>query len=153
MRRILALLCLASAGCASSRAPSSTADAGVDAGFDATDDACFPFCGTTGRDAGETSDEGGDAAQSCAQLKSHVDSLEIPARACNPNVPSQCTGTVQGICCPITVTAGNDTAANNFQEAVDLYQQQCDAACLPIVCPAAPSDECQTAQTGQSLCE
>jgi hypothetical protein len=153
MRTTLAGLLLFCFACSSSSSPATAKDAGLDATADADDAACFPFCGSAGHDSGE-GDDGGDAAMSCAQLKSEVQTLETPARACNPQSQNQCSGVAQGPCCPITVTGGNDQAVNTFQQAVNLYKAQCDAGCIPIMCPSTPSDECVGGtQASQGSCQ
>lgn len=129
--------------CSSGSSPVASHDAGVDATADATDDSCFPFCGSSGSgsSSGGSDEDGGDA--SCAQLKTQLQMLQAPAQACDPTKPTQCTSIAQGICCAVTVTAGNDMAVNTFQEAVDSYKAMCDAGCLTPVCPTAPSNVCQ----------
>ena len=153
----LALACGAAFGAACSSAPSTTTqnDAGVDAtSADASDDACFPFCGTGssgGGSGGGGGDDGG-AEASCVTLKNEVETLQTAAKACDPSMVNQCNGTTQGLCCAITVTAGNDPAANAFEEAVVAYKAQCDAGCLTVLCPTVPSGICQGAQ-GTGTCQ
>ncbi len=60
--------------------------------------------------------------------------------------------TAQGLCCPITVTAGNDQAVNAFAQAVSSFATQCDAGCLTPVCPTAPSFHCSASGT-QGICQ
>jgi len=153
MRPTLLLLpCLVCVACSPSSSHGGAPEAGLDAAADATDDACFPFCGSSGSGSGGGGgDDGGDA--SCGELKSQIAMLQTPAQACNPTAPSQCNGIAQGICCPITVSAGNDQAVNTFQQAVDSYKSQCDAGCLTPVCPTAPSLVCHTTQGTQGLCQ
>jgi hypothetical protein len=95
-------------------------------------------------------DAGADA--SCAELKNQVEMLQAPAQACDPAKPSQCNGTAQGLCCPITVTAGNDQAVNAFAVAVSSFASQCDAGCLIPVCPTAPSFHCNGSGM-QGICQ
>jgi hypothetical protein len=143
---LCALPCLWAVACSASSSPKGVAEAGVDATADATDESCFPFCGSGSSSSGGSMDEdGGDA--SCAQLKTQIEMLQGPAQACDPTKLSQCSGTAQGLCCPVTVTAGNDTAVNAFQEAVDSFKTMCDAGCLTPVCPTAPSLKCESAGT------
>jgi hypothetical protein len=148
---LLPLACLA---CSPSSSPAGVHEAGTDATADASDESCFPFCGSSGSGSssgGGGGDDGGDA--SCAQLKSQVEMLQAPAQACNPAQVNQCSGTVQGLCCPITVSAGNDQAANAFEQAVSSFTSQCDAGCLAPVCPTAPSLHCDKTQGTQGVCE
>jgi hypothetical protein len=148
---LLLLACLACLACSPSSSPSGPAEAGTDATADATDDACFPLCGN-GSSSGGGAGDGGDA--SCDQLKNQVEMLQTPAQACDPALQNQCSGVAQGICCPITVTAGNDQAVNTFQQAVDQYKNQCDASCIVSVCPTTPSLVCQkTTPPSQGLCQ
>jgi hypothetical protein len=139
MRSFLGLLLLPSLACSTSSSHAGLAEAGLDAPADVTDDSCFPYCSSGSSSSGGGND-GGDA--SCSDLKNTVESLQSAARACNPSAENQCTGTAQGLCCPITVSAGNDQAANNLEDAITNYKSQCDAACLTIICPNTPSDDC-----------
>jgi hypothetical protein len=150
---LLALLVAACVACSGSSSSAGPVAPVVEAGADATADAgCFPFCGASSS-GGEAGGDGGDGAEaSCAELRAQVESLEGPARMCNPQAENQCGGTAQGICCPITVSAGNDTAANDFELAVGTYESQCDAGCLTPVCPATPSQDCQGA-AAQGSCQ
>ncbi len=145
-----AFFCLA---CSASSSPAVGHEAGTDATADATDDSCFPFCGSSSSGSssgGAGGDDGGDA--SCAQLKSQVEMLQVPAQACNPQQVNQCGAIVEGICCPITVSAGNDQAANAFAQAVTSFTSQCDAGCLTPICPMAPSLRCDKTGT-QGSCQ
>jgi len=157
MRLALLLLpCVACLACSTSSSPAAAPEAGTDATADATDDSCFPFCssgsGSSGSSSGGgTGDDGGGDA-SCAQLKDQVEMLQAPPQACDPAKPSQCNGTAQGLCCPITVTAGNDQAVNAFAQAVTSFASQCDAGCLIPVCPTAPSFHCN-ASGMQGVCQ
>jgi hypothetical protein len=139
--------------CSSSSSPAGTKDAGVEATADVTDDACFPFCGSSGGGSGSSGggDDGGDA--SCAELKAQIETLQAPAQACNPTEVNQCNGATQGICCAITVTAGNDPAANAFEQAVTAYKSMCDAGCMTPVCPTVPSNDCHATQGTQGVCQ
>jgi hypothetical protein len=146
------LLC---AACSHASSSAGAPEAGLDAAADVTDDSCFPFCASSssgsGSGGGGGDDGGGDAT--CPQLKTQIQMLQAPAQACNPTQPSQCNGIAEGICCPITVTAGNDQAVNTFQQTVDAYKSQCDAACITTVCPTAPSLQCQATQGMQGVCQ
>ena len=149
MRAPLAVLLLPCLACS---APSSSTgvqgEGGTDATTDAAEASCFPFCGSGSSSGG--GGDGGDA--SCDQLKNQAEALQPPAQSCNPSLQNQCSGVAQGICCPITVTAGNDTAVNAFQQSVDLYKNQCDASCLTPNCSTAPSLNCQATQPSQGIC-
>ena len=144
-----ALLVLASLACSSPSPPTgASSEAGTDATADGSDGACFPFCGSASSSGGGT--DGGDA--SCDQLKSQAEALQGAAQSCNRSLQNQCSGVAQGICCPITVTAGNDQAVSTFQQAVDLYNNQCDASCLTPNCSTAPSMDCQATPPSQGTC-
>ena len=146
------LTCLICLACSPSSSPAGGHEAGTDATADAADDSCFPFCGSSGSGSGGGGgDDGGDA--SCAALKAQGEMLQAPAQACNPGQVNQCSGIVQGVCCPITVTAGNDQAANAFAQAVDSYKTACDAGCMIPMCPTAPSNSCHATQPPQGLCQ
>jgi hypothetical protein len=153
-KTVLFLPWLACLACSPKSSPAGAQEAGIDAAVDATDDACFPFCGSSGSGSssgGGDGDDGGDA--SCAQLKNEVAMLQAPAQACNPTELHQCNGTVQGLCCALTVTAGNDQAANAYAQAVTSYKSQCDAGCITTVCPTVPSNVCQMTQPTQGICQ
>jgi hypothetical protein len=159
MRRVLALLVVCAAACSSGpSSPGGAGDAGAEAapGQDASSDACFPFCSSSsGGSSGSGS--GADAevdAQSCEGLRATVESLLPAARACNPALAGQCTGTTDGICCAVSVSAGNESAANDLAVAVAAYKQSCTPSCVGIVCQPAPSNTCVPLQGGQSgLCQ
>jgi hypothetical protein len=152
---LLALLACSSG----SSSPTATPDAGPDgsSGADATDDSCFPFCASSSSGGGSSSsgsdDGGGDGALSCADQKANLEALETAARACNPQAPNQCTGTTEGVCCPVSVSPGDDTAVNNFEVALATYKQQCSPSCLGVVCLAAPSMTCQAVQGAPGVCK
>lgn len=157
MRRALALLAVCAACGSVSSSPGGGADAGAESspGQDAADDACFPFCSSSSGGSGSSSGADADVdAQSCDGLRAKVESLLPAARACNPALGGQCTGTTDGICCPVTVSAGNESAVNDLAVAVASYKQSCTPSCIGIVCPAAPSGVCQPPGTGsQGLCQ
>ena len=145
--------------CSASSSPSSTADAGLEAGgtSDAgadTSGSCEPFCGPAG-DSGPA--QGDDAAPdgplSCDQLKAKVDSLQMTARACNPQLPTQCNGVTDGVCCAISVSTGHEADVNNLEQAVMTYKQQCNPTCVGIMCQNAPSGMCIPLQGSQGLCQ
>jgi len=151
-------LLLVALGCSAGSSPTSTSDAGGDGATTdaAADGPCFPFCGSSGGSGGGSGSGGadaGDGSTSCAALSAEVSSLEGPARACNPQVPGQCTGTTQGPCCAITVTAGNDTAVNNYESAVEQYVSQCMPVCMTPMCPTAPSMHCDSTSTSGGTCQ
>ncbi|HEY3822142.1 MAG TPA: hypothetical protein VGL81_33485 [Polyangiaceae bacterium] len=150
---LLLLSCLPSMAlaCSSSSSSPGAHEAGVDAPADVDEGGCFPFCSSSSGSSGGSGDDGG-AEASCAELKDQIETLQAPAQACDPTKPSQCNGIADGICCPITVTAGNDQAANAYEQAVTSYKTQCDASCITPVCPTAPSLHCNTVGT-QGLCQ
>ncbi|HEY8039133.1 MAG TPA: hypothetical protein VIF15_05035 [Polyangiaceae bacterium] len=142
-------------GCGNGAASPSTAqDGGTDASSagDAAEGGCFPTC--AGGDSGLPGDDaGGDGAATCDQLKAEAVSLEAAARACNPQLPSPCSASTDGICCPVSVTPGNTTAIDNFDQAVAAYKAQCTPNCAGIVCHPAPSNTCQPTQPSQGICQ
>jgi hypothetical protein len=147
----LLLPCAIGLGCSPSSSPGAAHEAGTDATADATDDSCFPVCSSGSSSGGGGGDDGGSDA-SCAALKSQVEMLQAPAQACDPTKPTQCAATAQGLCCPITVTSGTDTAVNAFAQAVTTFATQCDAGCLTPVCPTAPSLHCNAVGM-QGVCQ
>jgi hypothetical protein len=159
MRAFLALLVVCAACSSGSSSPASSSEAGADAasGQDAADDSCFPFCsssGSGGSSGGSSGDDASADAAGCDALRAQVEALLPAARACNPALASQCTGTTDGICCPVSVTAANESAVNNLAVAVASYKQSCSPSCIGIVCPPAPSNTCQPLQGGQAgLCQ
>jgi hypothetical protein len=158
MRTASVVFLLALLACSSgSSSPSTTPEAGPDAsGADAADDSCFPFCASSSSGSSSDSgsdDGGGDGALSCADQKANLEALETAARACNPQSPNQCTGTTDGVCCPVTVSPGDDTAVNNFAVALATYKAECNPSCLGVVCPVAPSMTCQAVQGAQGVCK
>jgi hypothetical protein len=159
MRTPLLSLLMAVIGCSASSSPSTAVDAGGDASTqDGGDAACFPFCsgsssgGSSGSGSGGD-DGGGDAQATCAQLSASIAQLQGPAQSCNPHLPSQCGGTAQGICCAITVSAGNDTAINDYESAVTSYTAQCNPTCMGSMCPTVPSQQCVSSTTGTGACQ
>jgi hypothetical protein len=159
MRTASTSLLILAVGCGSSSSPTTVHDGGADGtAADATDDACFPLCGSSSSGSGGGSGSGGsdaagDGPASCASLSALVSSLEGPARACNPQVPGQCTGTTQGPCCAITVSAGNDTAVNNYAMAVAQYVAQCMPVCMTPMCPAVPTMRCDSTSASGGACQ
>jgi hypothetical protein len=156
MRRALALLAVCAA-CSSGSTSSGPAEAGAEAApaQDAADDACFPFCSSSsGGSSGSSSGADADVdAQSCDGLRAKVESLLPAARACNPSLQGQCSGTTDGVCCPVTVSAGNESAVNDLAVAVATYKQSCTPSCIGIVCPPAPSGVCQPLTGSGGLCQ
>jgi hypothetical protein len=126
----------------------------------ATDDgstdsgSCFPFCSSGDAGTGTGADAAGDAAMSCAQLKSVYEALQAPAQACNPQLTGQCSATTNGPCCPVTVTSSNQSAVNNFDQAVANYVTQCHPDCSMAICQPAPSNQCDPlgSTPAQGLC-
>jgi hypothetical protein len=152
---LLVLLPVPLAGCSSGSPSAGAGDAGEASTTDATDDvACFPLCGSGSSSGGSSG--GGDAATdgstTCSQLAALVSSLEPAARACNPQMPSQCGGTTQGLCCALTVNAGNDMAVNEYESAVANYKSQCSPSCMGSICPTVPSQQCDSTGTSTGGC-
>jgi hypothetical protein len=146
-----------------SSSPGPAGDAGTEAAppNDATSEACFPFCGSSSSGSGGSSGSGSSSgsadaapdAQSCDGLKATATALQPAAKACNPALASQCTASTDGICCPVTVSAGNESAVNDFAVAVATYKAQCTPSCIGIVCKPAPSQICQATSGGQGECQ
>lgn len=163
--RLPFLFVVAFAACSSgSSSPTGGADAGADAtsAQDASEGSCFPLCssssgGSSGSGSGGGDDGGDDAtdldAQSCPALKAKVESLLPPAQACNPALPGQCSGTTDGICCPVSVSAGNESAENDLAVAVSNYKAACTPSCIGIVCPPTPSNTCEPVGTQVGVCK
>jgi hypothetical protein len=128
-------------------APESAAveDAGSDSG------ACFPFCASGDASVGMGTDASSEAGSSCAQLKAVYETLQGPAQGCNPQLTGQCAATTNGPCCPITVTASNGSAVDNFDQAVATYVEQCSPNCSMVICQPAPSNQCDPLMGSTSL--
>jgi hypothetical protein len=158
MRTLLISLALVAAvvplACSAHSESTVARDAGEDAPTtDASDSdtGCFPFC--SGSSSGGSSDAASDAPLSCSGLEMELTSLEGPARACNPKLPGQCTGTAQGPCCAITISAGADTAVNDYESAVEQYVSQCKPTCMGMMCGLAPSTVCVAASASTGTCQ
>jgi hypothetical protein len=119
-------------------------DAGEDSG------SCFPFCGSADASSPPVDASTSDAAPSCSQLKAAYEALQGPAQACNPQLQAQCTASTNGPCCPVTVSASNQAAVDNFDQAVAAYVTACSPDCTMIICMPAPSDQCQPLPGGMA---
>jgi hypothetical protein len=109
------------------------------------DDACFPYCGTVadargGPGAGDAG--AGDGALSCDELRALYESLQARAQSCDPQLPAECGATTNGPCCPVTVSAGNASAIDDFDQAVAEYKTQCSPDCSKVICQPTPSNRC-----------
>jgi hypothetical protein len=84
-----------------------------------------------------------DAARSeCDQLRAQTTALGLTASACNPAGASECNASIDGICCPITVSISSTQAVNDFTEAVRAYKAKCTPDCSKILCSGGPSMVC-----------
>ena len=79
-----------------------------------------------------------DAGNDCDRLKEIVDQRSALARTCNPQIADQCSAAVDGLCCPITVSASSNAAVNDFHQAVKNYKAKCKPDCTKIFCSANP---------------
>jgi hypothetical protein len=142
------------AACGGGGGPSAAAaDAATDhapevAVFDSGD--CFPYC-PSGETSTSGADAGGDAAPTCTQLQAAYEAFELTAKACNPQLPSQCGATASDPCCPVTV-GDSQSAVDDFNRAVARYLGQCMADCTKRLCQPAPSNLCIPAATGTGTC-
>jgi hypothetical protein len=157
MRTASTSLLILALGCSASSSPTAPHDGGVDGTTEdaASEGACFPLCSSSGSSGGSSSgasDAAGDGPMSCAALSAEVTSLEGPAQQCNPQIPGQCTGTTQGPCCAITVSAGNDTNVNDYETVVKQYQTQCMPTCMGM-CPTVPSEKCVSTGASMGTCQ
>jgi hypothetical protein len=151
-----ALVLVAIAGCSgggSTTAPAVDAagdtQAETSAGYDSGD--CFPYCPAEASTGGGD-DAGNDAAAlTCAALQASYEAYELTAKACNPQLPGQCTATTSDPCCPVTV-GGNASAVDDFDQAVSRYEVQCTADCSRRLCQPAPSGQCVSVGTAQGTC-
>jgi hypothetical protein len=126
------------AACSSSSSgPFAAADAGrgatVDAGHDGGSSG-FPV-----DDSGPAVDA---AATECDTLRKQATDLQITAKGCNPQGANECAASVDGICCPITVSFENQQAVNDFQQAVLAYKAKCQVDCSTVICGGTPSNKC-----------
>ena len=135
--------------CSSDSAAPGSADAASDAPqTDAGKEAGCPFgCAT---DSGTTSDAG-DASFTCTGMRARIEQLSNAARACNPIQAQHCNGSTNGICCPISVSPGNTSAVNDFDQAVASYKASCPFDCSMAMCSMnVPSNACD-AQMGSNM--
>jgi hypothetical protein len=118
-------------GAADAGSDASLADAGHESGGN-------PFPGI---DSGTRTDSGGTL---CGQLKTKVDQLGIAARTCCLSCSeAQCNAATNGPCCPVSVTASNTQAVNDYDQAVKAYKAQCNPDCSAIICDqTTPSSVC-----------
>ena len=117
----------------------------VDAGKEAS---CTFGCAT---DSGTKDGDAGDASFTCTGLRALIEQLSNTARACNPIQSQQCSGSTNGICCPISVSPGNTTAVNDFDHAVATYKASCPFDCSMAMCSMnIPSNACD-AQMGSNM--
>lgn len=134
------------AGCSSATSsPAPSLDAGADVStFDAGHDAStgFPV-----DDSGPAEDA---AASECDSLRKQATDLQIAARACNPQGANECAAAVDGICCAISVSFGNQQAVNDFQQAVLTYKSKCKVDCSTVICPQAPTNTCLAGTSASS---
>jgi len=154
---LLSLL-LVAIGCGAGSSPTGVKDGGDDGPTAEGGDGggCFPFC--SGSSSGSSGGSGGgdaasDAPATCAQQAAVVAQLQAAAQTCNPQLPSQCTGITQGICCALTISSGNDMAVNAYASAVTSYKSACSPTCMGSVCPTAPSQKCDSSATGVGTCQ
>ena len=128
--------------CSSDSASPAAADAGDDAAHvDAGKEAGCLF-GCANADSGSDADAG-DGSLNCTQMKTRIDQLGTAARACSPIQTQQCTGTTNGICCPISVSPGNTSAVNDYDHAVMVFKASCPFDCSMAMCSMnIPSNAC-----------
>lgn len=94
-------------------------------------------------DGGTSGDADADAADMCTQLKAVIAQLGTAARACNPNRSMECSGQTEGICCPISVSPGNNAAVSAFDNAVAAFKASCTMDCSMARCSMnVPSNSC-----------
>jgi hypothetical protein len=111
------------------------ADSGADAGKS-------PDGGGTGPDGGVGIDSGVD----CNALAASLTDLQAKAQACCATCDIvQCTASVQGLCCPVTVNSASAQTTLDFEAAVQQYHQDCPSECPAIACEKSPSGVCGAA--------
>ncbi len=149
-----ALLFIACSGGGGTSAPAR--DAASDTGEQESGEdsgSCFPFCGSAEAAAPPLADASGLDAPTCNQLKAVYEALQGAAQACDPRLQAQCAATTNGPCCPVTVTASNSSAVDNFDQGVAAYVAACSPDCSKIICMPAPSSQCQVLGTSQGRCQ
>ena len=130
------------AGCSSSPSSPGPQDAGTDQG---AVEAGHADTGAPPPDSSAPIDGGGP----CDHLKDMVDEASRLARTCDPHGAAPCAAAVDGLCCPITVDAANNSAVNDFQQAVKNYKAKCMPDCTKIFCGAnpPPTNQCDPTST------
>jgi hypothetical protein len=111
--------------------------------------------GGSGGDAGGGSDAtpppGGDAGPDCAKLLADLESKRQAAIQCCPTCNTlQCGQQIDGLCCPLTVTSGDSTAAKAYKLALEAVKSaSCTVNCPAIACSTQPSNVCSNGGTCQ----
>ncbi len=156
------LLLVSVSGCGSDDSGTTAGDASADhsAPADAGDEDCL-FCGSVEDVGAPQGDDGGmmmmqdGAMSSCGEMESAVAGYQAAAQACNSSLTMQCNGSTMGVCCPITVTASNATAIENFDVAVASYVSACNPNCSMTICPTPPppSNHCAGSMATGSACQ
>ena len=137
------VMLLAGCGGGAGGGSSPIVDAAADSGPDVADldsGACFPYC-ASGESSSPEPEAAADAAETCPKLQAAYEALELTAKACDPQLPSQCASTASDPCCPVTVGM-SQSAIDDFNQVVAGYEQQCTADCSKRLCQPAPSDQC-----------
>jgi hypothetical protein len=101
-------------------------------------------------DGGGAGSDGGSGTD-CTSLAAEIATLQAKAQECCATCDIvQCTKSVNGLCCPVSVNIATSQATQAFVAAVQQYQAACVSMCPAIVCQAAPSGICDgTSTTGE----
>jgi len=93
-------------------------------------------------DSGGAGPDGGSGTD-CTALYAQVNELQAAAQACCATCDIvQCTVSVNGLCCPVSVNSAGSSATQAFVAAVQQYQAACVSMCGAFSCPKAPSGIC-----------
>jgi hypothetical protein len=97
-----------------------------------------------GNDSGSGDDgPSSDAGVDCPTMSTQLEQLEEQAAKCCPTCDLvQCTVSLPGVCCSISVNSANSQASKDYEALLKVFLQQCHPECPAILCPKSPSFSC-----------
>jgi hypothetical protein len=79
----------------------------------------------------------------CQERQTQLTNIQDILRKCCPTCQGECTQSIEGVCCPFTVSpTANSTAVMAYEQAMQAFKASCPVACPASPCPAAPSNSC-----------
>jgi hypothetical protein len=89
-------------------------------------------------------DDASDGADNCSQLLEQLASQEPTATQCCSTCNSlQCTAQVDGLCCPLTVSAAGSDAVKAYEATLtQIRSAHCPVNCPAIACTTKPTETC-----------